>query len=153
MKYNVLSKKGIHPGVLAVSLTMNNLGLVNKVKLHLTYSVMWSNITSHSVPLEHMLDQTSKTTGRLNNISLASHNETYVLKGTEPKHHREEYVLAISKRASVTLQKFDVLFAAIENTFGLPANSLEKILVAIVDTDGSILFYNIHRGVKNYKEA
>jgi hypothetical protein len=131
---------------------LNNLGLANKVKLHLTYSVQWSNIIT--LVLDHVrtvpLDPT--TVSSTYTELLNPNKETYVLKGTNPKNEKAEYVLPISKRAKVTLENLDLVFTGIERVEENEFGSIEKILVAIVDTDGSILFYYVSRGVKNYTE-
>lgn len=110
-------------------MTMNNLGIANKVRLHLIYSNQWKNITS---------------------IELQNSNNTitYILHGENPNNVKE-YVLAINKTHKVTVEDMDKLFKKIESNQGI---ELEKILMGIIDTDGSILFYYVHKGVKNFSD-
>lgn len=143
---------------------LNSLGLANKVKLHLTYSVMWSNIITLTIKQQQQLQNKSQSQSQPQFTSTSSvpphlstslinpDRETFVLKGVNPKTGEQEYVLPISKRSKVTLQNLDLLFQNIEEVEGLDDKALEKILMGIVDTDGSILFYYVHRGVKNFSD-
>jgi hypothetical protein len=141
---------------------LNSLGLANKVKLHLTYSVMWSNIITLTIQQQQQLQNKSQSQPQstpsssvpphLSSSLINPDRETFVLKGVNPKTGEQEYVLPISKRSKVTLQNLDLLFQNIEEVEGLDDKALEKILMGIVDTDGSILFYYVHRGVKNFSD-
>ncbi|ODQ46329.1 hypothetical protein PICMEDRAFT_128365 [Pichia membranifaciens NRRL Y-2026] len=128
---------------------LNTLGLANKVKLHLTYSVIWSNITTVVVdqPTKHAA-QNEKLEQFGSGVATPT-SKTYVLKGENPKSGEVEYVLAISGRKKLTLENLDLLFKGIEEAEHKQFESIDKILMAIVDSDGSILFYYVHRGVKN----
>lgn len=126
---------------------MNSLGIANKVKLHLIYTVMWSNMITLT------LDQVSTVTASdigIKNDNRQSSQNTYILKGTNPKNGVEEYVLPISKRSKVTLENLDMMFESIEKIDN--CKDLDKVLMAIVDTDGSIFFYYVSRGVKNFTD-
>lgn len=123
---------------------INTLGLVNKVKLHLTYAIMWSNITTLKI---------TDVNTRNNLDGLNSNNTTlYILKGENPKCGQMEYVFTINKRTKLTIENLDLIFMKIEQTDNQPVQSVDKILIAIVDSDGSILFYYVHRGVKNFTD-
>lgn len=119
---------------------MNTLGLANKVKLNLIYSIQWSNMITFSI-LNVDKQNDMKTSKILN-----PNNETYILKGTNPRNEKEEYVLALSKRTKVTLENMDLIFKYISMKLNV---SVEKLLLAIVDTDGSIMYNYISRGVKS----
>lgn len=128
---------------------LNTLGLANKVKLHLTYAVMWSNITTVSI------DDICKATSTIDNHQIHNINPnrtTYILKGSNPKSGEMEYVLPISKRNKLTLENLDSVFQGIENAEDKEPGSVEKILMAIIDSDGSILFYYVNRGVKHVND-
>ncbi|TID15783.1 hypothetical protein CANINC_004312 [Pichia inconspicua] len=102
--------------------------------------IQWSNLTTLSV--SNVSPRESESWRKLTNPE----NETFLLKGMNPKNNKEEYVLALSKRTKVTLQNLDNLFKQLCLKFD---EEIEKILLAIVDTDGSIMYNYISRGVKS----
>lgn len=65
----------------------------------------------------------------------------YLLKGKNNKNDNLEYVLPISKRSKITIKDFNFIFENIEE-------NIEKLLISIVDNDGSILCYYIYKGIK-----
>ncbi|KAG0675625.1 hypothetical protein C6P40_001528 [Pichia californica] len=139
---------------------LNTLGLANKVKLYLTYSIQWSNVTTLTITDVSTLNNNNNnnTTATTNNNSANFNNEndrnsiTYMLKGENPKSGEMEYILAISKRIKITLRDLDLIFMKIEQIDNKPVESIDKILIAIADSDGSILFYYVHRGIKNIND-
>lgn len=128
---------------------LNTLGIANKVKLHLIYSVLWSNITTVVVDQKMETSTNEKNMGEPDSVSVKPSPRTYILKGENPKSGQIEYVLAISKRRKITLENLDLVFMGIEEADHKELGSVDKILMAIVDSDGSILFYYVHRGVKS----
>ena len=127
---------------------LNTLGLANKVKLHLTFSVIWSNITTVIVDQPTKYAAQNESLEQFGGGGATATSKTYVLKGENPKSGDIEYVLAISKRRKLTLENLDLIFKGIEEAENKQFESIDKILMAIVDSDGSILFYYVHRGVK-----
>lgn len=128
---------------------LNTLGLANKVKLHLTYAVMWSNIITISI------DEICRAPSIIGNhqTNIINPNQTtYILKGSNPKSGEMEYVLPISKRNKLTLENLDSLFQGIEIVEDKELGGVEKILMAIIDSDGSILFYYVNRGVTHVND-
>lgn len=124
---------------------MNTLGLANKVKLNLTHSIHWSNITTLSV--KSVSKRESDTRRKL----LSPDDQTFILLGTNCKTGETEYVLALSKRTQVTLENMDNVFKQLSTTNGF--QPVDKILLAIVDTDGSIMYNYISRGVKSVQNG
>ncbi|AWU74801.1 uncharacterized protein C5L36_0B00680 [Pichia kudriavzevii] len=124
---------------------INTLGLTSKVKLHLTHSVMWSNIITLNI--ENLDLQRRQSTPPIDADGM--NQLTYVLRGTNPKNHKTEYVIPISKRSVLTLEMISLIF---ENIQILEDDILDKMLVAVVDHDSSILYYYVHKGVKNYTD-
>lgn len=120
--------------------TMNTRGLSNKVRLNLIHMIQWSNMTTLSV--KNVSLRESESWRKLTNPE----NETFLLKGTNPKNGKEEYVLALSKRTKVTLQNLDNLFKQLCSKVD---EEIDRILLAIVDTDGSIMYNYISRGVRS----
>lgn len=106
---------------------------------------MWSNITTLKIT-------DVNTRNNLDGLNNSNNTTIYILKGENPKCGQTEYVFTIHKRTKLTLENLDIIFMKIEQTDNQPVQSVDKILIAIVDSDGSILFYYVHRGVKNFTD-
>lgn len=115
--------------------------------------MLWSNMTT--LIIKHI-----RTTSPANQIPSSEYSdvlnpnrETFVLKGHNPKTERYEYILPISKHNKITLENLDLIFGGIEKIENLRFGEIDRILISIIDGDGSVLFYYASRGVNDYIEG
>ncbi|QPG77077.1 hypothetical protein FOA43_004476 [Brettanomyces nanus] len=112
---------------------------LNKVKTNLTHYCLWLNVSE-----VRFFDKTV--------------NETIsVLKGQNPKADNDsgcannyDYVLPVMKDTKLTLQTIDLIFYHLELNEGSP---VDKLVLGIMDFDGTIVYYNIHPGVHKPKNS
>ncbi|GMG33000.1 unnamed protein product [Ambrosiozyma monospora] len=106
----------------------NSVALANKVQSNLVYFHLWSEITQITLKLEE------------------NHIVT-ILQGQDPRneHRHFDYLIPVHKTTKVTLKDLDLIFKHIGSSTG----SVPKMmLMAIVDFDGSVLYYNVYEGLQ-----
>ncbi|VEU19278.1 DEKNAAC100680 [Brettanomyces naardenensis] len=83
------------------------------------------------------------------------HEKLMLLKGKNPKSEEEnsngyDYVLPVLKQTKLTLQDIDLIFQHLTEMEGYEVG---KIVLGIMDFDGTVVYYNIHPGVQKPKNS
>ncbi|GME90797.1 unnamed protein product [Ambrosiozyma monospora] len=109
----------------------NSVALANKVQSNLVHFHLWSEVTPIKLELEE-------------------NNVLTILQGQDPRHEPRyfDYLIPLHKTTKVTLKDLDLIFKHMESSTG----SVPKMmLMAIVDFDGSVLYYNVYEGLQRPK--
>lgn len=114
-------------------------GVCNQVKTNLVYYNLWTDVKC--VEFE---DDTIN-------------EKITVLHGKNPKVDENsgctsgyDYVLPLFKQVKLTLQDLDLIFTHLNHIEG---EKIGKLVMGIVDFDGTVVYYNVHSGVQKPKNA
>ncbi|ODV85639.1 hypothetical protein CANARDRAFT_176075 [[Candida] arabinofermentans NRRL YB-2248] len=94
-------------------------------------------------------------------VSVVRCGDEYIVKGCPPPATDSnnntnstsddvEYIVPVLKTTKVSMKVLDSVFEAIEATEGLKP---KKIILGIVDVDGTVVYYNVHDGIQKPRQS